>query len=593
MRIIGLIPARGGSKGIPHKNITPLAGRPLLAYTCEAALRSTRLSRVLLSTDDPAIAEVGRQCGVDVPFLRPEELARDDTPSIAVTQHAIRWLQDQGESPDIVLLLQPTSPLRRAEHIDAALDHMIETGADTVVSVTPVPHHFSPYKLMQIRDGKLEHFWQDPLPFDRFQRQSVPVLYGRNGPAILATRVPVLFERDSYYGDHVVPYVMSEADSVDVDTPFDLRLADWLITSRENSPTTHEETMSKRLKVLFAGLGSIGQRHVRNLRALMGDEVDILAYRRRGGGPVLNPNMTVRPGVTVEDAYNIRPFTDLDTALAEKPDAVFITNPNALHLPVALAAARAGAHLFIEKPISHNLDGIDELVELVEKQKLVTFVAYQFRFHPGLQLIKQMIDEGRLGRLVHAHIVNGEWLPGWHPYEDYRQTHPARRELGGGALSIQTHEFDYALWLFGLPRRAFTVGGQLSRLEVDVEDSVSVLLECQHDGRPLPIHIHLDYLQRPPQRVCEVIGDAGKIRYDYYKDEISFHDTATQKTEIHRFDKFDRNDMFIGEMAHFLACVRGEEQSQIDLHEGIRSMKIGLAAVESLETGNPVEVDNG
>lgn len=348
--------------------------------------------------------------------------------------------------------------------------------------------------------------------------------------------------------------------------------------------------MAERLKVLMAGLGSIGQRHVRNLRAVLGDDVDILAYRRRKSSPVLNPNMTVRAGAVLEDEYRIRSFDDLDAALAEKPDAVFITNPNSLHLEVALAAANAGAHLFIEKPIADEMDGIDELIRLVDEKKLVAFVAYQFRFHPGLQLIKDMIDSGKLGRLVHGHVVNGEWLPGWHPYEDYRETHPARRELGGGCLRIQTHEFDYALWLFGQARRVFAVGGHLSDLDVNVEDSVSVLMDCAYEGRPLPVHIHLDYLQRPPQRVCEVIGDAGKVRYDYYTDTITYHNTQTQVTETYRFDKFDRNQMFIGELEHFLACIRGETTSLIDLREGVRSMHMALAAAESLRTGQSVEV---
>src|SRR5512133_1494007 len=145
-----------------------------------------------------------------------------------------------------------------------------------------------------------------------------------------------------------------------------------------------EPSAQKRdLKVLFAGLGSIGQRHVRNLRAVLGDQVTILAYRSRGQSPVLNPDMTVRPGATLEDTYQIRSFSNLDDALNEGPDAVFITNPNTLHLPVALAAARAGCHLFIEKPIAESLGGLDELVSLVEQKNLVAFVAYQFRFHPG------------------------------------------------------------------------------------------------------------------------------------------------------------------------------------------------------------------
>lgn len=347
-----------------------------------------------------------------------------------------------------------------------------------------------------------------------------------------------------------------------------------------------------QLRVLFAGLGSIGQRHVRNLRALMGDEVEIMAYRRRGTSPVLNADMTVRPGAVLETEYSIRSFTDLDEAIAQRPDAVFITNPNSLHLEVALKAAQAGAHLFIEKPVADELDGLDELADLVERNKLVVFVAYQFRFHPGLALIKAWIDGGKLGQIVHAHIVNGEWLPGWHPYEDYRETHPARQDLGGGCLRIQTHELDYALWLFGLPRRVFAMGGHLSNLEVDVEDSVSILMECRQNDRPVPVHIHLDYLQRPPQRVCEVIGDQGKVRYDYYLDQVEFHHTLSQRSEIVSFKKFDRNQMFIDELSHFLACVRGDEQSLVDLREGIRSMKIGLAAAESLQTGASVEVQD-
>lgn len=231
MNILGLIPARGGSKGIPHKNIAPLAGKPLLAYTCEAARGSAHLSRIVLSTDDPDIAAVGRACGVEVPFMRPEELSRDTTPSWPVAHHAVEWLrQNEHWEADILVLLQPTSPLRRAEHIDAALDIMLAQQADTVVSVIEVPHRFSPYSVMALNQGRLESFWKEPLPFDRFNRHAMPTFYARNGPAVLAARVPVFEQRQSFYGDHVQPYVMSERDSIDIDTPFDLELAAWLLT---------------------------------------------------------------------------------------------------------------------------------------------------------------------------------------------------------------------------------------------------------------------------------------------------------------------------------------------------------------------------
>jgi predicted dehydrogenase len=343
------------------------------------------------------------------------------------------------------------------------------------------------------------------------------------------------------------------------------------------------------MRALFCGLGSIGQRHLRNLRELVPD-VEIIGYRARRSSPVLEADMTVRAGAALESTYGIRSFDRLDDALAQRPDVVFVTNPNTHHIAVARAAAAADCHLFIEKPLSHSLEGVPELIEVVERKHLVALVGYQFRFHPGLAAVKNLIDNGRLGRIVAAHIVNGEYLPDWHPYEDYRGTHPARRDLGGGALRIQTHEFDYASWLFGRPQRVYAVGGQLSRLEVDVEDSVSVLLTCTMDGRPIPVHVHLDYLQRPPQRVCEVIGDAGRLRFDYYAKRLEFWDLPTGRVNVLCFDAFERGEMFLAELRHFLACVRGDEKPMVDLREAAASLAISLGADESLRSGRAVEL---
>lgn len=230
MNILGLIPARGGSKSIPRKNIVPLAGKPLLAYTCEAALDSAMLTRVVLSTDENEIAQVGRDFGVDVPFIRPTSLAQDDTGSVPVAQHAIQWLAEHDNwQTDIVVLLQPTSPLRTAQHINDAVKILLNTGSDTVVSVVEVPHQFSPYKLMTVNDnGLLEDFWQDTVAFNRLRRQDVPALLARNGPAVLVSRAEVV-AGGSFYGTKTSPFYMSQRDSLDIDTLFDLQLADCLL----------------------------------------------------------------------------------------------------------------------------------------------------------------------------------------------------------------------------------------------------------------------------------------------------------------------------------------------------------------------------
>jgi len=344
------------------------------------------------------------------------------------------------------------------------------------------------------------------------------------------------------------------------------------------------------MKILFTGLGSIGQRHLRNLLALKRDDFEILAFRVMRKSPILNADMTVRANGDVDDVYGVRSFDRLESALQEKPAAVFVTNPNPMHLPVALAAARQGCHLFIEKPIAETLEGVDDLIALVEQKHLFALVGYQFRFHPGLRMIKSALDDGRIGRLIGAHIVNGEYLPAWHPYEDYRNTHPAKRELGGGCLNIQTHELDYAVWFFGMPVSVYAIGGHLSSLEVDVEDSVSILMECSTDGRSFPVHTHLDYLQQPPQRVCEIYGDRGKLRFDYYANVLELHDTCTGELQVHRFDDFERNQMFVDEVKHFMACMRGEEKPLVDLRTARRSMLLAQCAHESLVTREPVRI---
>ena len=204
-----------------------------MAYTCAVALGSRVLNRVVLSTDDAEIAEVGRQCGVEVPFLRPATLAQDGTPSIEVARHAVEYFRDNEHwTPDVVVLLQPTSPLRTSRHIDEAVDLMKESDADTVVSVVEVPHRFNPHSVMQLKDGALVDFLPVPTDFDRFRRQDLPVLYARNGPAVLASTAAVIIDSKSFYGDRVVPYLMTEEDSLDIDTQLDLWLAEQLISKR-------------------------------------------------------------------------------------------------------------------------------------------------------------------------------------------------------------------------------------------------------------------------------------------------------------------------------------------------------------------------
>jgi CMP-N-acetylneuraminic acid synthetase len=228
MKVLGVIPARGGSKGVPGKNLRPVAGRPLLAYTADAARASRTLERVVVSTDDPGIAEAARRLGLDVPFMRPRDLASDEAPMLPVLWHAATEMAVRGFAADAVVLLQPTSPLRRAGHIDAAVELLETTGADSVVTVVEVPHQFSPVSVQRLEGDRLQPYQPGPAVT---RRQDKPRVYARNGPAVLAVRRHVL-ERPSLYDGDCRGLVMDAADSIDVDTPWDLELLEFLLARR-------------------------------------------------------------------------------------------------------------------------------------------------------------------------------------------------------------------------------------------------------------------------------------------------------------------------------------------------------------------------
>lgn len=237
MRVLGLITARGGSKGVPRKNIRPLAGKPLLQYTAEAALAARGLTRVLLSTDDTEIAEIGRQCGLEVPFLRPAELAQDHTPTLPVIQHAVDWLEHQGEAFEAICLLQPTNPLRGPDVIDACLELFEQVDADSLVTMLPVPAEYNPHWVyFREPDGQLRLTTGACAPIPR--RQELPPSFHREG-SVYVTRRDVLMEDNSMYGRYLVGYEMDPAQSINIDTPADWERAVRLLAQKEQQPARY------------------------------------------------------------------------------------------------------------------------------------------------------------------------------------------------------------------------------------------------------------------------------------------------------------------------------------------------------------------
>jgi len=227
---LAIIPARGGSKGLPRKNVLPLLGKPLIAYTIEAARAARSLERIVVSTESVEIAEIARQYGAECSFLRPPELARDETPTLPVLQQALSQLKSTEDyEPEIIVLLQPTSPLRPAADIDRAIALLKQTGADSVVSLCDARH--SPYWMNRLEGDRVLPFLQNVPEYAR--RQDLPPVYRLNG-AVYATRRRILMEQNRLLGEDTRGIVMDAESSVDIDTPLDLKIAMLILQERQN-----------------------------------------------------------------------------------------------------------------------------------------------------------------------------------------------------------------------------------------------------------------------------------------------------------------------------------------------------------------------
>ncbi len=273
--------------------------------------------------------------------------------------------------------------------------------------------------------------------------------------------------------------------------------------------------------------------------------------------------------------------TDWQAALAHQPQAAIIANPTFLHLSVALETALAQCHLFIEKPISHTSDGVNLLLSTVGKQGLKVLVGFQFRFNQGLGVVRELINNGAIAKPIYTHVHWGEYLPDWHPWEDYRYSYSARADLGGGIILTLCHPLDYLRWLFGEVTTVMATTQQGGILELDVEDMADIQLTFDSG---VIATVHLDYIQRPPSHRLHIAGEGGTISWDQATSQVELYQTTEQQWEsIPAPQNSQRNTMFLDEMRHFLECIEGKATPLISLEDGVRALEIALAALLVVE----------
>jgi predicted dehydrogenase len=323
--------------------------------------------------------------------------------------------------------------------------------------------------------------------------------------------------------------------------------------------------IGKKINILIIGCGSIGKRHISNLAKLGYKNVHALRTVSRGSGKI-------------ENEFGIKCFTVAREAFNAKPNITFVCTPTSEHIKYVKKALEKDSHVLVEKPISHSLKGISQIVKLSRKKRKIVHVGYQWRYHPVFIKLREIIKSGKLGKVLSFHISMGNYLPDWHPHEDYRISYAGKKSLGGGVVLTFSHEIDYCQFLFGRAVKVASFLGRESGLEIDTEDTADILLNLKNN---ISGTIHLDYLQRPVRQSGYIILEKGRIDWDVRKNIILVRHSSNGKIRRISFGDYALNNMYIDEVKDFLRSVNRGKYSCENLKESILSLKTALAAIRA------------
>lgn len=332
-------------------------------------------------------------------------------------------------------------------------------------------------------------------------------------------------------------------------------------------------------RVLIVGLGSIGWRHLHLARELL-PHADIRVLRHQK--------------CLVVPEYANGCFSHIKEALSFVPEIAVIAGPATFHVDAAQPLAAAGVHLLVEKPLSASLDGVPLLLKTCREQGTVLLTGYNLRFMPSLQRFRDLLNDNMIGKVLSVRCEIGQYLPSWRPDTDYRQSVSARRELGGGALLELSHELDYLRWIFGEIEWVKATLCRQSGLEIDVEDSVHLILGFVSDeeGGRLVGTANLDFIRHDTTRLCTAIGENGTLRWNGLACTVErFVPGGKEWQELFRH-QHQRDDSYLAEWRHFLACINGKESPLIGGEEGLKVLQIIEAARQSSKSGSQVQVEN-
>jgi len=318
------------------------------------------------------------------------------------------------------------------------------------------------------------------------------------------------------------------------------------------------------MKILIVGCGSIGERHLKNLQTFFEGKITVT-------------DTDENKLQNIKKKYNVATYINYTEALKTKPDGVIVCTPTNTHIDIATKALQSNSHVFIEKPLSNKLNGVDELVQLGKKKNKIIYIGFNLHFDSCLNQVKKWIDEGKIGDIVSAKVHFGYSFLKRKVGTDYRNDYAGKESMGGGVILDVIHEIEYLTWLLGDAEEVFCYADTLSQLEIDVEDITEILFKFKNNAIG---SVHLDFMQLPYTRYCMLIGLNGTIEWNFAESTAKVYDTTKDEWQLFNGDK-DWNSMYLKEIQHFIACIKKEDKPVIAVKKAKGILEIALAAKES------------
>jgi predicted dehydrogenase len=333
-------------------------------------------------------------------------------------------------------------------------------------------------------------------------------------------------------------------------------------------------------RILIVGLGSIGKRHARVLKQLR-PECEIIALRHKGIPDIPESGI---------DHY----VSNIDDALQLNPQLAVIANPASHHVATAMPLAEAGVHLLVEKPISSMAGDVPALIEICRRRNIILMAAYNMRFLPSMQRFRQLVQERRVGHVLSVRAEVGQYLPSWRPGTDYRANVSAQAALGGGALLELSHEIDFLRWIFGEIDWVNAALLRQSTLEIDVEDTVHLILgfHASTDHGPLVASLDIDFVRHDTARSCIAIGETGSLRWNALEGKVELYEAGGTAWQVLEECPAQRDDSYLAEWRHFLGCVETGTTPMITGEDGLAVLRVIEAARASSAAGAVVIVEH-